>query len=115
MWFVYISVYIYACTYLVFALGRAQELLLILDEYWKAHPELHNVPIYYASSLAKKCMTIYQTYVHMMNEKYVYIWYIYGSYKLLNMYVYIYNYICRCVRVVYIFTCKNLIEYIPNV
>jgi Cft2 family RNA processing exonuclease len=33
--------------------GRAQELLLILDEYWAAHPELHDVPIYYASSLAK--------------------------------------------------------------
>ena len=39
-----------------FALGRAQELLLILDEYWKSHPELHNIPIYYASPLAKKCM-----------------------------------------------------------
>ncbi|KAE8719375.1 Cleavage and polyadenylation specificity factor subunit 3-I [Hibiscus syriacus] len=36
-----------------FALGRAQELLLILDEYWSTHPELHNVPIYYASPLAK--------------------------------------------------------------
>ncbi|KNC71079.1 hypothetical protein SARC_16382, partial [Sphaeroforma arctica JP610] len=53
----------------VFALGRAQELLLILDEYWKAHPELHSIPIYYASALAKKCMSIYQTYIHMMNDK----------------------------------------------
>lgn len=50
-----------------FALGRAQELLLILEEYWKKHPELHNVPIYYASNLAKKCMAIYQTYIHTMN------------------------------------------------
>ncbi|KAJ2912415.1 hypothetical protein MD484_g7997, partial [Candolleomyces efflorescens] len=50
-----------------FALGRAQELLLILDEYWKKHPELHNVPIYYASNLAKKCMAVYQTYIHTMN------------------------------------------------
>jgi Cft2 family RNA processing exonuclease len=40
--------------------GRAQELLLILDEYWAAHPELHEIPIYYASSLAKKCMAVYQ-------------------------------------------------------
>ncbi|KAL7988043.1 hypothetical protein Chor_006962 [Crotalus horridus] len=46
----------------VFALGRAQELLLILDEYWQNHPELHEIPIYYASSLAKKCMAVYQTY-----------------------------------------------------
>uniref|UniRef100_A0A3Q3WEN9 Uncharacterized protein n=1 Tax=Mola mola TaxID=94237 RepID=A0A3Q3WEN9_MOLML len=45
------------------------ELLLILDEYWQNHPELHDVPIYYASSLAKKCMAVYQTYVHAMNDK----------------------------------------------
>ncbi|KAG6885161.1 endoribonuclease ysh1 [Termitomyces sp. T159_Od127] len=51
-----------------FALGRAQELLLVLDEYWKAHPDLHNVPIYYASSLARKCMAVYQTYIHTMNS-----------------------------------------------
>ncbi len=53
----------------MFALGGAQELLLILDEFWQAHPELHNIPIYYASSLAKKCMAVYQTFIHMMNEK----------------------------------------------
>lgn len=51
----------------VFALGRAQELLLILDEYWAKHPELQHVPIYYISSLAKKCMAVYQTYIHTMN------------------------------------------------
>ncbi|KAF7976091.1 hypothetical protein HWV62_18948 [Athelia sp. TMB] len=51
-----------------FALGRAQELLLILDEYWKKHPDLHNVPIYFASSLARKCMAVYQTYIHTMNS-----------------------------------------------
>ncbi|KAB5516326.1 hypothetical protein DKX38_026974 [Salix brachista] len=52
-----------------FALGRAQELLLILDEYWSNHPELHNIPIYYASPLAKRCMTVYQTYILSMNER----------------------------------------------
>lgn len=51
-----------------FALGRAQELLLILDEYWKKHPDLHNVPVYYASSLARKSMAVYQTYIHTMNS-----------------------------------------------
>ncbi|VDC03578.1 unnamed protein product [Peniophora sp. CBMAI 1063] len=51
-----------------FALGRAQELLLILDEYWKKHPDLQTVPIYYASSLARKCMAVYQTYIHTMNN-----------------------------------------------
>lgn len=75
----------------VFALGRAQELLLILglnaltfyckvypfnkyvnfilDEYWGLHPELHDIPIYYASSLAKKCMAVYQTYINAMNDR----------------------------------------------
>lgn len=52
-----------------FALGRAQELLLILDEYWANHPELHNIPIYYASPLAKRCMAVYQTYINSMNER----------------------------------------------
>lgn len=52
----------------VFALGRAQELLLILDEYWGNHPEYHKYPIYYASNLARKCMIVYQTYVGAMND-----------------------------------------------
>lgn len=52
----------------VFALGRAQELLLILDEYWGRHPEYQRVPIYYASNLARKCMLVYQTYVGAMND-----------------------------------------------
>ena len=39
------------------------------DEYWQNHPELHDIPIYYASSLAKKCMAVYQTYVNAMNDK----------------------------------------------
>ncbi|CAI0375341.1 unnamed protein product [Linum tenue] len=52
-----------------FALGRAQELLLILDEYWSTHKELQNIPIYYASPLARKCMSVYQTYILAMNER----------------------------------------------
>jgi cleavage and polyadenylation specificity factor subunit 3 len=57
------------CLIPVFALGRAQELLLILDEYWNTHEDLKNIPIYYASTLGKKCMAVYQTYTSMMNEK----------------------------------------------
>lgn len=52
----------------VFALGRAQELLLILDEYWARHKEMQKIPIYYASNLARKCMLVYQTYVGAMND-----------------------------------------------
>ncbi|KAL7072218.1 hypothetical protein ACQ4LE_008528 [Meloidogyne hapla] len=57
------------CLIPAFALGRAQELLLILDEYWEQHPELHDIPVYYASSLAKKCMAVYQTFVSGMNQR----------------------------------------------
>lgn len=52
----------------VFAMGRAQELLLILDEFWEANPDLHDIPIYYASSIASRCMPVYQTYINMMND-----------------------------------------------
>jgi cleavage and polyadenylation specificity factor subunit 3 len=52
----------------VFALGNAQELLLILDEYWEKHQDLQNINIYFASSLAKKCMAVYQTYTNIMND-----------------------------------------------
>lgn len=34
------------CLIPVFAVGPAQELMLILDEYWEAHPELSEIPIY---------------------------------------------------------------------
>ena len=45
-----------------------QEILLILEEYWSRNPQLQAVPIYQASGLAAKSMTIYQTYIEMMNE-----------------------------------------------
>lgn len=57
------------CLLPVFALGRAQELLLILDEYWESCRDLQGIPIYYASALAKRCMAVYQTYLNMMNDK----------------------------------------------
>ena len=46
----------------------AQELLLILEEHWERNPALHSVPIYQASGLAQKAMTVYQTYIEMMND-----------------------------------------------
>ena len=52
----------------VFAIGRAQELLLILEDYWNRHPDYRKYPIYYASNLAKKCMLVYQTYIDAMND-----------------------------------------------
>ncbi|KAK5097339.1 endoribonuclease ysh1 [Exophiala xenobiotica] len=52
----------------VFALGRAQELLLILEDYWQRHPELQKTPIYYTGNTARKCMVVYQTYINAMND-----------------------------------------------
>jgi len=57
------------CLIPVFALGRAQELLLILDEYWREHPHLQSVPIYYASKMASRALRVYQTYANMMNAR----------------------------------------------
>ena len=44
-------------------------LFYFADEYWQNHPELHDIPIYYASSLAKKCIAVYQTFINSMNER----------------------------------------------
>jgi len=52
----------------VFALGRAQELLLILNEYWEEHEDLKNVPIYYAGSLAQRSLSVFSTYRNMMGD-----------------------------------------------
>lgn len=57
------------CLIPVFALGRAQELLLILDEYWQANPQLQNIPIWYASKMASRALRVYQTYANMMNAR----------------------------------------------
>ncbi|KDD75060.1 hypothetical protein H632_c896p1, partial [Helicosporidium sp. ATCC 50920] len=51
----------------VVALGRAQELLLILDDYWQRHPELAGVPIYHASGLARRALGVYQAYIDAMS------------------------------------------------
>ena len=46
----------------------AQELMLILEEYWSRTPALHNVPIYTISGIAARALGIYQTYIEMMGE-----------------------------------------------
>jgi cleavage and polyadenylation specificity factor subunit 3 len=48
----------------VFALGRAQELMLILEEYWAKTPLLRDpqIPIYYVSSMASKNMKVFKSF-----------------------------------------------------
>ncbi|KAJ9100469.1 hypothetical protein QFC21_003508 [Naganishia friedmannii] len=57
------------CLMPISAFGNVQELLLILDEYWDAHPELHAIPVLYASGLAFRGMQVYRTYIHTMNDR----------------------------------------------
>jgi cleavage and polyadenylation specificity factor subunit 3 len=47
---------------------KAQELLLILDQYWSQHDEeLRMIPIYYMATMTKKCMSAFETYTGAMN------------------------------------------------
>lgn len=59
------------CLIPIFALGRAQELLLILDEYWESHPEYNGVPIYYGSNLAKQAIAAYNAFYQDHNSRVV--------------------------------------------
>ncbi len=56
------------CLLPISAFGNVQELLLLLDEYWSAHPELQSIPVLYASGLAYRGMQVYRTYIHTMNN-----------------------------------------------
>mmetsp|Transcript_113074 Transcript_113074/g.314729 ORF Transcript_113074/g.314729 Transcript_113074/m.314729 type:complete len:686 (-) Transcript_113074:55-2112(-) len=57
------------CLLPVFALGRAQEILLILEDYWERNSDLHGIPIYYNSPMATKCLRIFETYTNMCSDK----------------------------------------------
>ncbi len=41
--------------------------MLILEDYWERNAELRGVPIYQASGLARRALTVFQTYIEMMN------------------------------------------------
>ncbi|KAJ1820794.1 endoribonuclease ysh1 [Coemansia sp. RSA 2599] len=58
------------CLMPVTALGRTQELLLILEDHWGRNMrELENVPIFFISSLGKKGMYLYEAYIMHMNQR----------------------------------------------
>lgn len=56
------------CLIPVVALGRAQELLLILEDCWARHSDLRQVPIYQTSGIATQSLGVYQSYIEMMND-----------------------------------------------
>lgn len=39
----------------------------MLEEHWSRNRNLQHVPIYQASGVARKALTVFQTYVGMMN------------------------------------------------
>lgn len=39
----------------------------MLEEHWSRHPDLHHIKVYQASGVAKKALSVFQTYVGMMN------------------------------------------------
>ncbi|KAJ2614096.1 endoribonuclease ysh1 [Coemansia sp. RSA 1365] len=58
------------CLLPVTALGRTQELLLILEEYWRRYiNELENVPIFFISALGKTGTRLYKQYVMDMSRR----------------------------------------------
>ena len=68
IFFTYILIYIHICIFYckcTYVLSnfvdnymlRTYVHLIDLDDFWASHPELHDIPIYYASALAKKCMS----------------------------------------------------------
>jgi len=57
------------CLIPVFALGRAQELMLILEEYWRRDPSIQLFPVFYSSNLAANAITAFQSFPGMMNKR----------------------------------------------
>ena len=56
------------CLLPVLALGMAQELLLILNEQKRDDPEMRDIPVYYAGSLATKSLSVFKTYRNMVGN-----------------------------------------------
>ncbi|KAJ2690620.1 endoribonuclease ysh1 [Coemansia spiralis] len=58
------------CLMPVTALGRTQELLLILEEHWGRYAqELEGVPVFFISALGKAGTRLYQAYIMHMNQR----------------------------------------------
>ena len=58
------------CLIPVHAIADAQEISLLLDAYWKQHPELQHIKIFYISTMAQKTLEVYRRYVWMMTQNF---------------------------------------------
>lgn len=52
----------------VFALGRAQELMLLIERLWRDNPKFNKVKVYFKSEMGNKAMKCYKTFPYSMNE-----------------------------------------------
>lgn len=50
------------------SVGRAQELLLVLEDHWACNPHLHGIPIYQIGGNAQRALTIFRTFVAGASE-----------------------------------------------
>jgi integrator complex subunit 11 len=53
----------------VFALGRAQELLILIESYWDRMQDLHRIPIYFSAGLTERANDYYKLFISWTNEK----------------------------------------------
>jgi integrator complex subunit 11 len=53
----------------VFALGRAQELLILIESYWSRMSDLKDVPIYFSAGLTERANDYYKMFISWTNEK----------------------------------------------
>ena len=52
----------------VFALGRAQELLILIESYWKRMNDLSQVPVYFSTGLTQRANEYYRLFITWTNE-----------------------------------------------
>ncbi|KAJ3367733.1 hypothetical protein HDU91_001138, partial [Kappamyces sp. JEL0680] len=53
----------------VFALGRAQELLILIESYWERMSDLASIPIYFSAGLTERANDYYKLFISWTNEK----------------------------------------------
>jgi integrator complex subunit 11 len=53
----------------VFALGRAQELLILIESYWERMSDLHSIPVYFSAGLTERANEYYKLFISWTNEK----------------------------------------------
>lgn len=53
----------------VFALGRAQELLILIESYWERMNDLAGIPLYFSAGLTERANDYYKLFISWTNEK----------------------------------------------